>query len=70
MAVMRHTHPDINTDYELIDDGRVRVRDHDLGTEGVFSIDGKWLEGSLRAADLHMITWVADKTRARNARKR
>ena len=62
MAVTRHPHPDINTDFELLDDGRVRVRDHDLGTEGIFDINGRWCEGALRSADNHMVRWVADMT--------
>lgn len=41
--------------YEWID-GCVRVeRD---GVWGLFSVDGRWIDGELRSADPHMCIWI------------
>jgi len=50
-------HPLSGATYQAREDGRVSVVARD-GTSGVFSADGRWIEGELRFADPHMCGWV------------
>ena len=56
---MRIRHAFTGQVYELVADGRVRVTDPATGEEGVFDALGRWQEGALRHADLHMCGAVA-----------
>lgn len=50
-------HPFTRARYELIEDGRIRVT---LGDQrGLFTGDGRWLEGELRECDAHLCGWIA-----------
>jgi hypothetical protein len=51
-------HPLSGATYQAGEDGSVRVVARD-GTCGVFSADGRWIEGALRYADPHLCGWVA-----------
>lgn len=52
-------HPLSGAVYEELGDGLVRVEKN--GQVGVFRADGKWVEGDLTFADLHMLVWVGGK---------
>jgi hypothetical protein len=43
--------------YEEIDDGVVRVTSKD-GKTGVFHYDGRWIEGDVRDANVHMLMYT------------
>ncbi len=43
--------------YEELGEGLVRVTDAD-GTAGVFRSDGRWVEGDLRQANIHMLVFT------------
>lgn len=58
---MKLKHPLTSAEYELLDDGTVRVVEVD-GREGRFDATGRHLDGELRIADPHIIDWVAMKT--------
>lgn len=45
------------TIYEEVGDGLVQVLNRD-GRFGVFHCDGRWVEGEVTQADLHMLVWV------------
>jgi hypothetical protein len=49
-----------DADYEVINDGLVRVVDCRTGKEGIFERGARWVSGELKNADLHMICWVID----------
>lgn len=52
----RKQHPMSGTIYEDLGDGLVKVT---KGSEsGVFQCDGRWVEGAVTQADLHMLVWV------------
>lgn len=52
----RKRHPLSGTLYEEIGEGLVRVTRNNAS--GVFRCDGRWLEGDVTQADLHMLVWV------------
>jgi hypothetical protein len=57
---MKLRHPITAAEYELLEDGSVRVVDTE-GREGRFDATGRHLEGELRTADPHIVDWVAMK---------
>jgi len=50
-------HPFTKALYERSDDGTIVVTDGDR--RGVFTGQGRWLEGDLREADPHLCGWVS-----------
>jgi hypothetical protein len=56
-------HPFTKWLYEATGDGTVRVTATD-GRIGIFDIDGRWIEGTLREADGQVCHWVAGPTYA------
>jgi hypothetical protein len=46
---------------ELGEDGKVRVTTED-GRSGIFHYSGKYLEGELTQANIHMLMWCAGPT--------
>ena len=54
----REPHPISGVIYEEIGDGKVRVENPKTGVHGVFTWDGKWLEGDLTYADPHMRVYI------------
>lgn len=50
-------HPFTRTLYERDDDGNVVVTDGDR--RGIFTADGRWLQGELRFCDPQLCGWVA-----------
>ncbi len=54
----RRKHPLSGAEYDVLDDGTVRVTAKD-GTTGVFTADGDWLGGDLHHADPHLCGWLA-----------
>lgn len=54
-------HPIRNQTFELLEDGTVKVEDHDAGTEGIFTRQGRHLAGSLGFADPQMLDWIGGK---------
>jgi hypothetical protein len=52
-------HPLSGAIYEDLGNGRVRVEKN--GLVGIFEADGRWVEGDLTFADLHMLVWVGGK---------
>ena len=50
-------HPFGRALYEQDGNGNVRVTDVD-GRTGLFTQEGRWLEGELRESDPHMCGWV------------
>lgn len=63
MPTLRH--PIRNESYELLENGTIRVVNHDLGLEGIFAGNGTWLSGDLRFAEKHMVEWVGGAHTAR-----
>jgi len=55
---MKLKHPITSAEYELLEDGTVRVVDVE-GREGRFDATGRHLDGELRSADPHIIDWVS-----------
>lgn len=51
-------HPFTGWLYEPADNGNVKVTTKD-GREGLFTIDGKWISGTLRECDGQVCHWVA-----------
>jgi hypothetical protein len=51
-------HPLTGATYQAQDDGNVFVVAKS-GATGVFTTEGRWLEGELRSADPHLCGWVA-----------
>jgi hypothetical protein len=50
-------HPFSRALYERHDEGTIRVTDGDR--EGVFTSEGEWISGELRACDPQLCGWVA-----------
>ena len=50
--------------YELVGDGQVRVVDPATDREGLFDEKGRWQEGELTYADLHMCGAVGGRKAA------
>jgi hypothetical protein len=50
--------------YELVGDGLVQVTDPATGREGLFDAAGRWREGELTYADLHMCGAVGGRKAA------
>lgn len=55
-----HHHPHDDADYELLENGNIRVRERTSGKEGEFAVGGRWISGTLRFADPHYIRYVFD----------
>lgn len=55
MPVMKH--PSSGATYRLRDDGNVDVENN--GVTGVFSSNGRYLQGDIKQADPHFILWLA-----------
>lgn len=54
------THPlDHNREYQAQPDGSVRVTDRSTGKDGYFAVDGRWLSGDIRDADIQFVCFVA-----------
>jgi hypothetical protein len=54
-------HPVKNQTFELLDDGNVRVEDLDEGTYGIFTRQGRHVDGDLGFADLQMLDWIGGR---------
>lgn len=52
-------HPLSGAIYEDLGNGLVRVTKN--GQTGTFHADGRWVEGELTFADLHMLVWVGGR---------
>ena len=53
-----HTHPFDAMLYEIQDDGTIKVSGR--GIWGIFTDEGRWIEGELRQADPQLCVWVAN----------
>jgi phenylpropionate dioxygenase-like ring-hydroxylating dioxygenase large terminal subunit len=51
-------HPFNGTTYQAVGDGKVRVTKPETGTYGLFTFEGKWLEGDITQADTNMLRFV------------
>lgn len=58
----REPHPITGAIFEELEGGRVRVNYEKIGKQGVFTWDGKWLEGDLTYADPHFLSYVGGPT--------
>lgn len=57
VSVRKLKHPLSGAIYEEAGEDRVQVTDR-AGVVGVFTGDGKWIEGDLRSADPEVCRWV------------
>jgi len=55
-------HPITGALYEELEGGRVRVDHAKLGKQGIFTWDGRWLEGTLTYADPHYLSYIGGPT--------
>ena len=51
-------HPVTGEEFELQDDGTIKVTDAVKGISGIFDLSGKHISGDLLFADPQMINWV------------
>ncbi|MET1755897.1 aromatic ring-hydroxylating dioxygenase subunit alpha [Novosphingobium sp. RD2P27] len=61
-TLRREPHPISGAIYQELGDGRVRVDDPAKGTWGIFTSDGKWIEGDLTSADYHYLRYIGGPT--------
>jgi phenylpropionate dioxygenase-like ring-hydroxylating dioxygenase large terminal subunit len=58
----RGPHPITGAIYEELEGGRVRVDYAKIGKQGIFTWDGRWLEGALTYADPHYLSYIGGPT--------
>ncbi len=58
----RSPHPITGAIFEELEGGKVRVDYQKIGKQGVFTWDGKWIEGDLHYADPHFLNYIGGPT--------